>query len=377
MNIYVTGNRALALLRESRRGGAAPLCEETAAVAAPLVGDMPSLEGLARVAPLSLADVSESRPIDVVFPDAGARHHSTQLRGQVCGAEREGSFVRLGVSPRDLEEAGLPNDLRIYIDSPGRIFLVAAQSLSRYVQAGRIGRYEAFFRLLSLGSELCGTYARHPADPHGEGVEFLLPQVAKTGDIAGYLSLCKGARGLPLAADAARHLAGGLRSPLEAELYYALTLPPRLGGIAFPKPLVNEPLESGKGAAAGTRYEPTFSPYDKITPDMQWPLPDQGLVVEVDGYLSHSGRESFVGDRLRDQDYKACGYQVLRVTFENMADAAALEKTLALVIGVAEPWLSESRVANLRRNLRNRRASELRATLTSVMGPSKKTVSSD
>jgi hypothetical protein len=53
------------------------------------------------------------------------------------------------------------------------------------------------------------------------------------------------------------------------------------------------------------------------------------------------------------------------------------EKTLNLVVKVARPWLSESRAANLRRNLRNRRAFELRATLTSVMGPGKKTVSSD
>jgi hypothetical protein len=314
----------------------------------------------------------------VVFPDCDAKRHSATMRSQVCGAERKGSFVRVGVSPLDLEAASLPNDLRIYVDSPGRIFLVAAQSLSRYVHAGMIGRYEAFFRLLSLGSELCGTYARHPADPHGGAVKFLLPQVAKAEDIAGYLSLCKGVRGLSLASDAARHLVDGLRSPLEAEFYFALTLPPRLGGIAFPKPLVNEPLESGEGTAgpgSPARYEPTFLPYGKITPDMQWPLPDRGLVVEVDGYFSHSGREAFVGDRLRDQDYKACGYQVLRVTHENMANAEELEKTLGLVIKVARPWLSESRAANLRRNLRNRRASELRATLTSVMGPRKKTVS--
>ncbi|MBP3885695.1 MAG: DUF559 domain-containing protein [Olsenella sp.] len=282
--------------------------------------------------------------------------------------------------------AGLPSDLRVYVDSPGRAFLVAAQTLSRLMRAGRIDRYEAFLRLLSLGSELCGTYARHPADPHGEKVEYLLPRVAEADDIRGYLSLCKGARGLTLAADAAKYLVDGMRSPLECELYFALTLPPRLGGIGFPRPLVNEPLESGEGEAVGegatgtrgsVRYEPSFFRHDEITPDLQWPLPERGLVVEVDGYLGHSGREAFVNDRLRDQDYKACGYEVLRFTYENMANAGELEKALALVIGVAEPWLSESRAENLRKNLRNPNASGLRATLTSVMGPSRKTETSD
>ncbi|MBP3884672.1 MAG: hypothetical protein J6D54_07025 [Olsenella sp.] len=362
------------------------MLEETAAAATPFAGKMPPLEKLECIAPLSFANVSPSRPVDVVFPDGDTRHRSAEIRCQVCGIARAGSFVRLGVSPRELEEAGLPKDLRLYIDSPGRIFLVAAQTLSRLIHTGRIESYEAFLRLLSLGSELCGSYARDPKSPHEGKIVYRIPQATTVSEISRYLARCKGNRGLSLAKKATQYLVDGIRSPLECEFYFALTLPPRLGGIGFPLPLVNKPLELEERTSdittvksnrfARTQNEPhgstSFSHYDEITPDMHWPLPEQGLVIEVDGYFYHSDREAFVNDRFRDQDYKSCGYQVLRITYENMADVGTLEKTLALVVQVAEPWLSQSRVKNLRRSIRKTRESGLRAILISILGPGKR-----
>lgn len=391
MDIYLTGNRALALLRESRRGDAPPLCEETAAVAAPLEGPVPPLEGLGRIAPLAFADVSPSRPMDLVVPDGDMRHRSATIHCQVCGTARAGSFIRLGIPSRELEAAGLPNDLRVYIDSPCRIFLVAAQSLSRFVHAGRIDQYEALFHLLSLGSELCGGYARDPASPFEGKIAYRIPQVVTVSDISCYLARCGGARGLTLARKAAQYLADGMRSPLESEFYFALTLPPRLGGIGFPKPLVNNHLviaekrddflmsKPNRSARAQDDLSRSLSfPHgDEITPDMQWPLPEAGLVIEIDGYSHHSDKDSFRSDRFRDQYYKSHDYQVLRITYDNMASAETLENTLALVIKVASSWLSQSRVENLKKNLKNPSTSRLRATLTSVMGPRKKAATSD
>ena len=44
----------------------------------------------------------------------------------------------------------------------------------------------------------------------------------------------------------------------------------------------------------------------------------QRLVVEVDGYAAHAGRHAFERDRRRDQDLRAAGYRVERVTWHQL-----------------------------------------------------------
>lgn len=52
--------------------------------------------------------------------------------------------------------------------------------------------------------------------------------------------------------------------------------------------------------------------------DFLWP--QQRLVVEVDGYETHSPRPSFERDRSRDGQLLAAGYRVLRVTWRQLVD---------------------------------------------------------
>ncbi len=52
--------------------------------------------------------------------------------------------------------------------------------------------------------------------------------------------------------------------------------------------------------------------------DFVWP--NHKLIVEVDGYLFHSGRLSFEQDRRRDQRFAAAGYVVVRITWRQLVD---------------------------------------------------------
>lgn len=62
--------------------------------------------------------------------------------------------------------------------------------------------------------------------------------------------------------------------------------------------------------------------------DMYWP--EQGVVVEVDGYAFHSGREAFELDRRRDADLIAAGCRVVRFTWRRIVSAPE-----AVLVGLA------------------------------------------
>lgn len=57
---------------------------------------------------------------------------------------------------------------------------------------------------------------------------------------------------------------------------------------------------------------------------------EQRLVVEVDGFAYHAGREAFERDRRRDADLHAAGYRVLRVTWRRITgEPEAVVATIA------------------------------------------------
>jgi very-short-patch-repair endonuclease len=69
-----------------------------------------------------------------------------------------------------------------------------------------------------------------------------------------------------------------------------------------------------------------------FTVDFLWPT--SHLIVELDGYQGHAGRVAFEADRARDVELKALGYEVLRLTWRQVAGgsagtAALLRKVLA------------------------------------------------
>lgn len=64
--------------------------------------------------------------------------------------------------------------------------------------------------------------------------------------------------------------------------------------------------------------------------DALWP--GARLVVEVDGYVFHSGRRAFEHDRLRDQRLQATGYRVLRFTWRQLTERP---EAVAATLGAA------------------------------------------
>ena len=59
--------------------------------------------------------------------------------------------------------------------------------------------------------------------------------------------------------------------------------------------------------------------------DFHWP--EKRLVLETDGYETHSSRSSFERDRRQDLELQAQGWRVVRVTWRALRDD--LERTIA------------------------------------------------
>lgn len=109
-----------------------------------------------------------------------------------------------------------------------------------------------------------------------------------------------------LAAAADGDLDGLTRSELEL-LFVDLVTAAELGS-----PLLNVTLDLGGG-----RYEV----------DALWPA--ARLVVEVDGWAVHSGREAFETDRRRDAELVRAGYRVVRFTWRRIVgDPSGVAATL-------------------------------------------------
>jgi hypothetical protein len=85
-------------------------------------------------------------------------------------------------------------------------------------------------------------------------------------------------------------------------------------GAGLPVPICNEPF-----------HAPDHGP---CTPDFHWPGHD--LIVETDGWDSHSTRAAFEDDRAKDAAPTAAGYRGLRFTWLT-EDATILTRLRALL----------------------------------------------
>lgn len=67
-----------------------------------------------------------------------------------------------------------------------------------------------------------------------------------------------------------------------------------------------------------------------FTVDFLWRAPR--LIVEVDGWESHGTRSAFEADRARDARLKVLGYAVVRVTWHQVIQGAAVAATLRVLL---------------------------------------------
>lgn len=109
-----------------------------------------------------------------------------------------------------------------------------AARLAQPIKEKTLTEQAAFFRLMSLASELCGTYGRDPTNPARGDCAWGVDPLCTALELKQSLVEVSGARGVRQARRAAGLVTPGSASPAESLLAMAMSLPASLGGVPFP-----------------------------------------------------------------------------------------------------------------------------------------------
>lgn len=232
----------------------------------------------ANLAPL-LGYLSPDEPLDVLVGQSKDRRRHPRLKTHLWS---------LDLPKRSLAKFA-PG---LQLSSPEFVFLQMARDL-------------AFYDLLKLGFELCGTYALAPDTPRG----FISRNTPLTSaeKIIAFVDKCPKAKGAKTARKVARHIIDGSASPMETALAMILCLPHYYGGYAFPRPALNMPmtLELDDGETGRTRTRACRC-------DLFWSK--KALAIEYDSDAEHLSTQKFGEDSIRRNDLVATNIAVITVT---------------------------------------------------------------
>ena len=192
----------------------------------------------------------------------------------------------------------------LFVCTPEFCFLQMAQQLS-------------IEELISLGFELCGTYAIQE-----EGTAYNALPLSSPKKLGKFLSRVDGIKGIAVARRAAKYVIAGSASPLETALAMFLTLPYSLGGYGLPRPQLNHRIDIPASLT-------DFVHSRFFVCDLFWP--DAFLAIEYDSNLAHAGVNKTVRDLMRRSILTALGISVLSVTWPQVKDRKALEQLAHLV----------------------------------------------
>ncbi|WP_455138367.1 hypothetical protein [Thermophilibacter sp.] len=327
---------ALRALRVYRRAGGAPPAERIDLPepdASPRTRWTPGLIPIERLALAEPPDVA--RPIEVAAPSAASR-----LRG---------SFVRCSVRSTSLPPRSFVSlGDGLVTPCPELLFLELADVMTPAAHA-------------LLGYELCGTYARDPADPRLSDVVHGLRPVTTTERIARYLDEVGRRPGSVLARRNLAHVADNAWSPMEAIVAFMARLPVHelgyeLGGIVLNERHEAAPQLVQLGIASsrvpdievvGTHVGFNYDSHAHL---------DLDAIVEaaLSGDASDSVREvreGYLDDIRRNRELAAQGRIILPVTPEDLfarggLDAVMLEAAqLANELGDSDDALGNVAVA--------------------------------
>ena len=178
--------------------------------------------------------------------------------------------------------------------------------------------------LILLGYEFCGSYSM-PAvgDPNipERGFHTRRP-LTNVKRIEAFLDRLPGAKGHQNAMKAVRYILEGSASPMETKLSIILTLPYKLGGFGFSRPVLNRRVVPSK-------TEKRFSGKGSYVCDLFWP--DHALAVEYDSAHFHSSQEQYVGDAKKRADLIKKGITVVTVTKQQLYNRKELETIAAAI----------------------------------------------
>lgn len=223
----------------------------------------------------------------LVFNADSRRRSSSHVPHVWGGPIPDGSFYDLG------------NE--VFVAAPEFIFLVAASFLGNA-------------SLVALGCELCGLYAFDQAAKRG--FRKRTAPLSTIDRLQHYLSDAEGCRGRAPALAALKHVVENSASPMETFDVLALCLPYRLGGYNLPKPAMNYEVPLSDRAARIGRRRRCFA-------DMCYVA--ARLDIEHHGRLDHSSAEDEASDRARVNALKEMGYEVIKLTKDQVNDLLAFE----------------------------------------------------
>lgn len=158
---------------------------------------------------------------------------------------------------------------------------------------------------IMLGMELCGTYAHQSLGHRELPIESNINRVSSRTAVQAYLERAGGTRGVKRTREAMRWVLDNANSPCEAALGGIQHLPPRLGGLGYPSPTLNERLEVPRSKRLLTRS-------DHYLPDIFWLA--FLLDLEYDSDEWHLAPRRVRRDKGRLNDIQALGVRVMPVT---------------------------------------------------------------
>lgn len=179
----------------------------------------------------------------------------------------------------------------------------------------------SFPRTVHLGYEWCGTYAPDASMPFGLRNRDPLTTVAK---LDSFVSRIGNVRGVKNARAALVHVLKGSASPRESTLAELLTLPYVSGGSNVAHPRMNAIIPLGKRSAWTT--ENSF-----FKCDLFWQ--DEGVAVEYDGTLSHTGPTRIAEDAARRNALESLGLTVVTATWRQVANYLEYNRFVRILAG--------------------------------------------
>lgn len=208
-----------------------------------------------------------------------------------------------------LRSLSQPNgDDTLLVTSPELTFVHLASLLS-------------FPRTVHLGYELCGTYAPDASRPFGVRER---PPLTTPAKLAAYLDEIGPVRGVRQARSALAHVLCRSASPPESTLAILLTLPCARGGSGMIRPRMNEPVSLGKRGSWTTDRS-------GFRCDLLWP--DQGVAVEYDSTLCHTGAARIARDAARRNALESLGLTVVTATWRQVANVREYNRFARILAG--------------------------------------------
>ena len=213
----------------------------------------------------------------ILVAGAESRNRTKGFKRHVWnGPLPDGSFYRIGED--------------LYITSPEFSLVLIAQRLS-------------LIDLTLLCCESCGRYVRDPAHPKGF---YKRPAITNIMRIEAFIEKLGPARGTAKLRNALRYALENAWSPMESAVALLMSMPVRLGGYGFPKPLLNYRKHfSLEEARMANREHVDLDVYFK----------DFNVAVEYNSDEDHTGAARIASDAIRNNTIEYIGIRVMILTW--------------------------------------------------------------